>query len=58
MQSAKCCQTCGKELLEGMPVVRIQRGTIHYCKHVGVSRKAATDDYFCEGCQIAVREEI
>jgi len=60
MKQSKMCQSCGKELQEGDQVVRVQYGEIYYCKHVGVSRKASTDDYFCADCaangHIAIRE--
>lgn len=51
----KVCQTCGRELQEGDTVIRVQRGIIGYSQHVSVYRIAATDDYFCEGCDLAVR---
>jgi len=54
----KCCQSCGIALSEGVNVVRIQHGKIHYSQHVSIYRVASTDDYFCEGCQITVREAV
>jgi hypothetical protein len=58
----KWCASCGAELHRGAKVVRVQYGDIYYCKHVGVKRKAATDDYFCEECvkngKVAIRGAI
>lgn len=53
------CQGCNKALNSGDKVVRLQYGTLYYVKHVGVKRKASTDDYFCDDClktgNVAVR---
>jgi len=51
------CESCGKELLDGAAVVRVQYGNIY--NNVNM-RRATEDDHFCRSCvesgNVAIRD--
>jgi hypothetical protein len=63
------CQSCGKELNEGDPVLRLQYGKLHYNKRAGLKKQKSgsrpnrendADDYVCVDCikagNVAIRQ--